>query len=34
MKRTTIELIFIMGAVQPDLMILAGMLCLIVWGAQ
>ncbi len=34
MKRAAIEIIRIMCALQPDLMILAGMLCLIVWGAQ
>ena len=32
MKRAGIEIIRIVGAVHPDLMILAGMLCFIVWG--
>jgi len=34
MKRAAIEIIRIVGAVQPDLMILAGMLFCIVFGGQ
>lgn len=34
MKRAAIEIIRFVCALQPDLMILAGMLCFIVWRAQ